>query len=131
MRPGYSTLELPPCCRNAFRTLRDGVFTVWCFTSGDVQRVKGYFQRADLNIPSASLISCDRLGVAKPALTDYQHVWDLDAKWFADAHMWDVAAATRVGLRGAWSSVYEQEACLELQGSVTLEIVAGDLAGMA
>ena len=54
-----------------------------------------------------------------------------DVKWFAAAHMWDAAAATKVGFRGAWSSVYELEPCLDVFSDTKLEVVAGDLVDMA
>jgi 2-haloacid dehalogenase len=132
---GYYILELRQSCSEAFQVLRDSGFTVWCFTSGDVQRVKGYFERAGVAMPEENLISCDSVGVAKPALAAYQHVWnqlgESDARWFAAAHMWDVAAATRVGFRGAWSSVYEKEACFELHKEAKIEVSGGDLVDVA
>jgi 2-haloacid dehalogenase len=132
---GYSALELRPSCSEAFQILRSNGFTVWCFTSGDVQRVKGYFERAGVDMPEKNLVSCDSLGVAKPALPAYEHVWNQlgrsDVKWFAAAHMWDVAAATKVGFRGAWSSVFEKEACSELHRDTKLEVLADDLVDVA
>jgi 2-haloacid dehalogenase len=132
---GYSALELRPGCEEAFQLLRDNGFKVWCLTTGDVQRVRGYFERAGMNIPSDSIVSCDGGGSAKPALPVYQAMWDRlggnDVKWFAAAHMWDVAAATKVGFRGAWTSVYEKEACLDVFSEAKLEVVAGSLVEMA
>ncbi|KAF2252730.1 HAD-like protein [Trematosphaeria pertusa] len=132
---GYGALELRPGCRETFQLLRENGFTVWCFTTGDVQRVKGYFERANVEMPVENFISCDSLGVAKPALPAYQAVCKRlggnDVKWFAAAHLWDVAAATKVGFRGAWSSVLEKEACLDVFSDAKLEVVAGGLEDMA
>ncbi|KAJ4346320.1 uncharacterized protein N0V89_010249 [Didymosphaeria variabile] len=132
---GYGALQLRPGCRETFRLLRDNGFTVWCFTTGDVQRVKGYFERASVDMPVDNFISCDSLGVAKPALPAYQAVWKRlgadDVKWFAAAHLWDVAAATKVGFRGAWSSVLEKEPCLDVFSDAKLDVVAGGLEEMA
>ncbi|KAF2479626.1 HAD-like domain-containing protein [Neohortaea acidophila] len=132
---GYSSLELRPGCRECFEVLRENGFTVWCFTTGDVERVKGYFDRAGVDMPMENFVSCDDVGVAKPALPAYQAVWERlgasDVKWFAAAHMWDVAAATKVGFRGAWSSVYEQEPCLDVFSDAKMEVVAGSLVDMA
>lgn len=131
---GYSSLELRTGCRETFQLLRDNGFTVWCFTTGDVKRVKGYFERADVDMPLENFVSCDDVGVAKPALPAYEAVWNQlganDVKWFAAAHMWDVAAATKVGFRGAWSAVYEKEACLDVFSDAKLEVVAGSLMEM-
>lgn len=132
---GYSALQLRHDCRKAFDLLRQNGFTVWCFTTGDIQRVKGYFDRAGMDMPVENFISCDTVGVAKPALAAYQYVWSKlgvnDIKWFAAAHLWDVAAATKVGFRGAWSSVLEKEACLDVFSDAKLEVVAGSLVEMA
>ncbi|KAJ4332649.1 hypothetical protein N0V87_008209 [Didymella glomerata] len=132
---GYGALELRTGCREAFQLLRDSGFTVWCFTTADVQRVRGYFERAGVEMPLQNFVSCDVAGVAKPALSAYRSVWDRlgkdDVKWFAAAHMWDVTAATKVGFRGAWSAVYEKEACLDVFSESKLEIVAGGLEEMA
>ncbi|KAK3676545.1 hypothetical protein LTR78_003821 [Recurvomyces mirabilis] len=111
---GYSNLQLRPGCRECFQLLRDNGFTVWCFTTGDIKRVRGYFESAGVDMPLDNFITCDSAGVAKPALPAYEAVWKKlganDVKWFAAAHMWDVAAATKVGFRGAWTAVYEKEA---------------------
>lgn len=132
---GYSALQLRPGCQETFQLLRDHGFTVWCFTTGDIARVRGYFERAGVDVPVENFVSCDTAGVAKPAIPAYQSVWDQlgesDAKWFAAAHMWDVAAATKVGFRGAWSSVYEHEPCLDVFSDAKLEVVAGSLTEMA
>ena len=132
---GYSSLELRPGCEEAFRYLRDNGFTVWCFTTGDIQRVKGYFERAGVDMPLENIVSCDSAGVAKPALPAYESVYkrfsEDDVKWFAAAHLWDVAAATKVGFRGAWSAVYEKEACLDVFSDAKLEILADSLMDMS
>jgi 2-haloacid dehalogenase len=97
----YSELELRPALRECFSLLRENGFTVWCLTTGDVQRVRGYFLRAGVEMPVENFMSCDASGVAKPALKSYEpalnHFGEGDVKWFAAAHMWDVSAAKVVG----------------------------------
>lgn len=131
---GYSALQLRPGASECFQLLRDNGFTVWCFTTGDVKRVRGYFERAGVDVPLDNFISCDVAGVAKPALPAYESVYKRlganDVRWFAAAHMWDVSAATKVGFRGAWSAVYEKEACLDVFSDAKLEIVADSLVDM-
>lgn len=113
--------------------LRREGFIIWCFTTGDVKRVKGYFERAEIEMPIVNIISCDGTGVVKPALAAYRGVWDRfgegDVKWFAAAHMWDVAAATKVGFRGAWSDVLEGEAATDLFGE-RVEVLAEGVGDM-
>jgi 2-haloacid dehalogenase len=44
--------------------------------------------------------------------------------------MWDVAAARKVGFKGAYCSVYEKEDCLEIHGG-EMEVVVASLPEMA
>jgi 2-haloacid dehalogenase len=131
---GYSDLQLRPGCSECFQVLRDNGFTVWCFTTGDIKRVRGYFERAGVDMPLENFVSCDVAGVAKPALPAYESVYKQlganDIKWFAAAHLWDVTAATKVGFRGAWSAVYEKEACFDIFSDAGLEVVADSLVDM-
>ncbi|KXL41863.1 hypothetical protein M433DRAFT_6640 [Acidomyces richmondensis BFW] len=132
---GYASLQLRSECHQCFQFLRENNFIVWCFTTGDVQRVRRYFEQAGLAMPVENIISCDEAGVAKPALAAYETVWNRlgegNQRWFAAAHMWDVAAATKVGFRGAWSSIYEGEACIDIFSHAKIEVVAEGLMEMA
>ncbi|USP76838.1 uncharacterized protein yc1106_04112 [Curvularia clavata] len=132
---GYSALQMRPGTHEAFQILRDNGFTVWALTTGDIQRVSGYFERANLHMPLENLVSCDSVGVAKPAPAAYRVMWDKlgenDIKWFAAGHMWDVTAATKVGFRGAWSAVYEHDPCLDIFNDAKLEVVEESLVDMA
>ncbi|KAF2149224.1 HAD-like protein [Myriangium duriaei CBS 260.36] len=131
---GYSLLQARDGCADCFKLLRDNGYTVWAFTTGDVTRVRGYFQRAGIDMPIENFISCDNVGVAKPALAAYRSVlskFDADDEtWFAAGHMWDVAAAVRAGFKGAYTSVYEKEDCEELFG-VKMSVKAPSLPELA
>lgn len=131
---GYSELELRPGTNECFAVLRNAGFTVWCLTTGDTTRVHGYFERAGVEMPLENFISCDSLGVAKPALAAYRPAFARfapeDAKWFAAAHMWDVSAAVKVGFRGAYCTIYEQDPCEDIFDE-KMEVVADTLADMA
>ena len=131
---GYSELELRPGARECFARLREAGFTVWCLTTGDTRRVRGYFERAGVDMPLENFISCDSQGVAKPALAAYRPAMERfaeeDVKWFAAAHMWDVSAAVKVGFRGAYCTVYEKESCAEIFDT-QLEVFADSLPEMA
>ncbi|KAJ5238897.1 hypothetical protein N7468_003516 [Penicillium chermesinum] len=131
---GYSELELRPGAKECFAKLREAGFTVWGLTTADIQRVRGYFERAGVSMPAENFISCDSQGVAKPALAAYRPALarfaDDDVKWFAAAHMWDVTAAVKVGFRGAYCSVYEKESCAEIFDT-ELEVFAETLPQMA
>lgn len=134
---GYASLELREGCAQCFEMLRREGFTVWCFTTGDVGRVKGYFERAGVEMPGENFVTCDTRGVAKPALAAYREVLGKfgegeERPWFAAAHMWDVSAAVKAGFRGAYCTVYEREPCWEIFGGEgVMEVVSGSLEGMA
>ncbi|PIG85962.1 putative 2-haloalkanoic acid dehalogenase [Aspergillus arachidicola] len=110
---GYSGLELRPGTRECFAKLREAGFTVWCLTTGDTRRVRGYFERAGVDMP--------------PAMERFA---EEDVKWFAAAHMWDVSAAVKVGFRGAYCTVYEKESCAEIFDT-QMEVLADSLPEMA
>jgi 2-haloacid dehalogenase len=85
-------------------------------------------------MPLENFISCDTQGLAKPALAAYRPALakfaDDDVKWFAAAHMWDVSAAVKVGFRGAYCTIYEQESCEEIFDT-KMEVMADTLPDMA
>ncbi|KAJ5662637.1 2-haloalkanoic acid dehalogenase [Penicillium maclennaniae] len=131
---GYPELQLRPGTEKCFDILRKGGFTVWCLTTGDIERVQGYFERGCVDMPSDNIISCDTHGLAKPALTAYKPTFDRfapeDDKWFAAGHMWDVTAATKAGFRGAYCTVYEKESCSEIFDEM-MDVTAETLPEMA
>ena len=132
---GYSELELRPGLRECFAKLREEGFTVWCLTTGDVKRVRGYFERGGVDMPLENFISCDAVGVAKPALAAYgpalERLGAESVKWFAAAHMWDVSAAVKTGgFRGAYCTIYEQDPCGDLFDE-KMEVIADSLLEMA
>ncbi|CAG8955150.1 hypothetical protein HYFRA_00007165 [Hymenoscyphus fraxineus] len=131
---GYSELTLRDGVKECFETLRKGGFTVWLLTTADIPRVQGYFEKGGMEMPKENFISCDSIGVAKPALDAYRPALarfaDGDEKWFAAAHMWDVSAAVKVGFRGAYCTVYEKDACEEIFDE-RMDVVADGLVEMA
>ncbi|KAJ5543788.1 hypothetical protein N7513_003372 [Penicillium frequentans] len=125
----YTKLELRPNCRAMMEKLRNHGFTIWCLTTGDTERVGGYFKRAGFEMPAENLVSCHQfmkhdsalespLAMMKPSMGSYQPMLEKfapeDQKWFVAAHMWDVSAAVKAGFRGAYCSIYEKESCIEI-----------------
>lgn len=112
----YSKLELRPGCREMIERLRANGFTVWCLTTGDTERVGGYFKRAGFEMPAENLVSCHQsmendpntsttelsaMPITKPCMESYAPMLAIfapgDQKWFAAAHMWDVSVAVKAG----------------------------------
>ncbi|KAK8034248.1 hypothetical protein PG993_009243 [Apiospora rasikravindrae] len=130
----YRGLRLRPGVAECFRKLRDAGYTVWALTSGDAARVAGYLANGGVDLPPENFVSCDSIGVGKPAPAVYEHVLQKfpaegrDA-WFAAGHMWDASAARRTGFKGAWVSLWEKESCSDIFGD--MDVVADSLPEMA
>lgn len=98
---GYMDLEVRPDLKECFERLRAAGFTVRGLTAGDLDRVAGYFKKAEIDMPAEHLVSCDSFGIGKPDLDSYKSTYEAlrggSETWFAAAHMWDVSAARQVG----------------------------------
>ncbi|CAG7988520.1 unnamed protein product [Penicillium nalgiovense] len=141
----YSKLELRPDCRAMMEKLRNNGFTIWCLTTGDTERVGGYFKRAGFEMPAENLVSCHQymkyesalespLDMVKPSMGSYKPMLNKfapdDEKWFVAAHMWDVSAAVKAGFRGAYCSIYEKESCIDIFDT-KMDVMADTLLEMA
>ncbi|KAK1145756.1 hypothetical protein N8T08_003994 [Aspergillus melleus] len=129
----YHQLQPREGVDRAIQSLRDAEFTVWCFTTGDVSRVRGYFLSSGIEVPVENFVSCDKGQLAKPALEAYQQVMSRfdrsEVLWFAAAHMWDVSAAKTAGFRGAYCTAWEKESCSEIFGE--MDVTADSLPELA
>ncbi|VTT56069.1 unnamed protein product [Fusarium fujikuroi] len=98
----FKELKLRDGAAECIQKLRDAGFTVWCFTTGDISRVGGYFSKAGVDMPAENLLSCDTNGVAKPCPEAYGPILNKlstseSKPWFAAAHLWDVSGAKSAG----------------------------------
>ncbi|VTT80422.1 unnamed protein product [Fusarium fujikuroi] len=130
----FKELKLRDGAAECIQKLRDAGFTVWCFTTGDISRVGGYFSKAGVDMPAENLLSCDTNGVAKPCPEAYGPILNKlstseSKPWFAAAHLWDVSGAKSAGFRTAYSMVLEGEYLYEIYGE--LNVVAETLPAMA
>ncbi|KAI9054511.1 hypothetical protein LZ554_001668 [Drepanopeziza brunnea f. sp. 'monogermtubi'] len=142
-------LELREGCREMVERLRAEGWCVWCLTSGEKGRVRGYFEKGGLVMEEERIVSCEELAAKmegegkgerggllyKPCLAAYRAVLALfaeeDEKWFGAAHMWDVSAAVKAGFRGAYCSIYDQDPCAEIFDTETMDVMAETLPEMA
>jgi 2-haloacid dehalogenase len=101
MVEAYKKLDARPGLQECFGKLRDAGFTVWALTSGDVERVRGYFLRSGVDMPLENFTSCDTLRVGKPDPKAYKALLEKfgegEKPWFAAAHNWDASAARKNG----------------------------------
>jgi 2-haloacid dehalogenase len=96
----FLELKARPGAKECIEMLRVAGFTCWAFTAGDAGRVQGYFRKNAIDMPEENFMTCDTLGVGKPAPESYQPLLEAfkgEEAWFAAAHMWDVSAAKRSG----------------------------------
>ncbi|KAK5166929.1 uncharacterized protein LTR77_007658 [Saxophila tyrrhenica] len=131
---GYADMEMRPGAAECISKLRNAGFTVWGLTMDDYKRVRGYFERSGIDMPTENLASCDSTQIGKPDPQAYKPLLDQlssegNKPWFAAAHQWDVAAARRTGFRGAYCTVWEGEALMDVFGD--MDVVAETLPEMA
>lgn len=131
---GYANLQMRPGAEECVQKLRDAGFTVWGFTMGDLQRVQSYFDNSSINMPKDNLLSCDSTKIGKPDPEAYKPLLkrlssDGSQPWFAAAHQWDASAARSTGYRGAYCTVGEGEALMDVFGD--MDVVAETLPGLA
>ncbi|EWY79864.1 2-haloacid dehalogenase [Fusarium oxysporum NRRL 32931] len=130
----WKQLNLREGAAECVSKLREAGFTVWCFTAGDVARVRGYFSRGGIDMPAANILSCDSAGLAKPTPEAYTPILKkLSANgckpWFAAAHLWDASTAQTVGFNAAYCTALEGEELPGIFGK--MDVVAETLPAMA
>jgi 2-haloacid dehalogenase len=118
----YKNSNFRPGAKQCIDRFKASGWTVWAFTSGDRERVKGYFSKGDIAIDNDHIITCDDFGVGKPDIRAYERVKERigasvdETMWFAAAHGWDVSAAGRAGFKTAYCTVLEQEPLEDIFG---------------
>ncbi|PSN75409.1 HAD-like protein [Corynespora cassiicola Philippines] len=126
LRLEYRNCFARPGAKECIDNLKASGWTVWAFTSGDAERVKGYFEKGGLSIEEKNLITCDTIGVGKPDLKAYKslkermELEDGAILWYAAAHAWDVSAAGRAGFKTAYCTVLEKEPLPEIFGDMDI-----------
>lgn len=103
------------------KKLREANFRVCAATDASLDRVKGYFDKAGVEISRDDILSCDSVGAGKPEPIVYQKAREIYGKddkeiWFAAAHSWDCSAAKASGYRSAFCTIYEKYNCAEIFG---------------
>ncbi|KAL6702847.1 hypothetical protein ACN47E_000874 [Coniothyrium glycines] len=131
----YKNCDVRPGAKECIDILHGDGWTVWAFTSGDRDRVQGYFKKGNVGIDGAHIITCDEIGVGKPELKAYERVREKigvsrdEEIWFAAAHGWDVSAAGRAGFKTAYCTVLEKEPLQDVFGK--MDVVADTLPDLA
>jgi 2-haloacid dehalogenase len=99
--PAHSDVE------PALRALRDAGFTTAALSNNPLPVVSEQLHRAGLAPLFAEVMSIDEAGALKPAPEVYRFAAGRltlppASIWMVAAHGWDIAGATRAGMRGAF-----------------------------
>lgn len=107
----FSELDLQPGAMDAFQILIEAGWRLVALTNGSEDSTRKLLERANAIQHFASIFSCDAIGKTKPhpdvyAMTRRDTQEDV---WMVAAHAWDIAGATRAGLRTAFITQQEKE----------------------
>lgn len=131
----YKKCKVRPGAKECIDRLKADGWTVWAFTSGDRERVTGYFENGDVKISGNNIITCDEIGVGKPEISAYTKLKETlgasadNVLWYAAAHGWDVSAARRAGFKSAYCTVLEKEPLEDIFGQS--EVITATLPELA
>ncbi|WWC87049.1 haloacid dehalogenase, type II [Kwoniella dendrophila CBS 6074] len=132
IRSEYLKLKARPGLKEMMKTLRDGGFEVWCCSDANIERVKGYFDHAGVEMPLDHILSADSVNAGKPEPAVYKYAREKagsdqqgEVSVFAASHAWDCAAAKSAGFLTAYTTTYELDECVEIFGKS--DLVAPDL----
>jgi 2-haloacid dehalogenase len=100
----YKKLRARPGMGEMMRILREGGFEVWCCSDANIERVKGYFDNAGVEMPLDHILSADMCAAGKPEAAVYKMAREKagsdkegEISVFAASHAWDCAAAKSAG----------------------------------
>ncbi|WWC59404.1 haloacid dehalogenase, type II [Kwoniella dejecticola CBS 10117] len=127
IREEYKKLKPRPGLAEMMQTLRDGGFEVWCCSDANVDRVKGYFDKAGVPMPLDHILSADMVKAGKPEPAVYKFAREKagsdkpgEVSVFAASHAWDIAAAKSAGFSTAYTTTYELDECVDIFGKADL-----------
>ncbi|KAI9637129.1 haloacid dehalogenase [Dioszegia hungarica] len=127
IRSEYKALRPRPGLGEMMQTLRDGGFEVWCCSDANVDRVKGYFDKAGVEMPLDHILSADMVKAGKPEAEVYKFAREKagsdkpgEVSVFAASHAWDCAAAKAAGFQTAYTTTYEYDECVDIFGKQDL-----------
>jgi len=105
----FAELDPRPDLAAAVRLLADHGWAVLALTMGAEESTRKLLEGAGLAGHFAGLISCDAISITKPNSAVYQLGLERSGgeTWMVAAHAWDIAGASRAGLRTAFISSVE------------------------
>ncbi|KAK1925970.1 haloacid dehalogenase [Papiliotrema laurentii] len=132
---GHRNLKPREGLAEMMQILRQGGFDVWCCSDANVERVKGYFDKAGVEMPLDRILSADMVKAGKPEPEVYKFARQKagsdkpgEVSVFAASHAWDCAAAKAAGFNVAYTTTYEYDECVAVFGK--MDLVVPDLVSL-
>lgn len=132
---GFAKVPAFPDAAPALRRLTEAGVTVGCLTVGDPRNTRSFLAGAGLDTYVDRVVTCDAVGVWKPAPAAYHHTaetlaCDLDRMALVAVHAWDCHGAKRAGALAGWCSRLEGEPgdvfmAADVRGDDLVEVAEG------
>lgn len=111
---GFGAVPAFPDAAPALRKLSDAGVAVGCLTVGDPDNTRSFLASAGLEAYVDHVVTCDAVGVWKPAPAVYHHAakvlaCELDRMALVAVHAWDCHGAKKAGALAGWCSRLEGE----------------------
>jgi 2-haloacid dehalogenase len=105
----FAELHPRPELADALAVLGDRGWQLLALTMGAAESTRGLLERAGVADRFDLLISCDSISVTKPNRAVYQLALERSGAetWMVAAHAWDIAGASRAGLKTAFVTSVE------------------------
>lgn len=109
---GWEQLPAYPDVAPALQRLSDAGVRLACLTTGSAETIQEFLQQNDLSGYFERVISCEEIGVWKPARAVYHHAagqlgLSPESVTLVAAHAWDCHGAAQAGLGTGWISRLE------------------------
>lgn len=105
----FAELDPRPDLADAIEVLTDVGWQLLALTMGAAEATRGLLERAGVANRFGGLLSCDSISVTKPNRAVYELALERSrgGTWMVAAHAWDIAGASRAGLRTAFITSVE------------------------
>lgn len=135
---GFAKVPAFPDAAPALQKLSEAGVTIGCLTVGDPDNTRSFLAGAGLETYVDHVVTCDVVGVWKPAPDVYHHTakalgCELDRMALVAVHAWDCHGAKKAGALAGWCSRLEGEPGdvfqpADVRGDDLVEVVDGLLA---
>lgn len=105
----FAELDPRPDLADALQVLADRGWQLLALTMGAAESTRGLLERTGLADRFDALLSCDSIAITKPNRAAYQLALERSGleTWMVAGHAWDIAGASRAGLKTAFVTSVE------------------------